>query len=83
MVAIHFGVIHIILANYSHLFYLLFKLFLWFINSVSRYIVVLSQKFPKIEFKELISLVEDISSNYEGCCEGDVVQCIRDTVNIL
>uniref|UniRef100_A0A2K5VX17 Albumin domain-containing protein n=1 Tax=Macaca fascicularis TaxID=9541 RepID=A0A2K5VX17_MACFA len=47
------------------------------------YIAVLSQKFPKIEFKELISLVEDISSNYEGCCEGDVVQCIRDTSKVM
>ncbi|XP_054342296.1 afamin [Pongo pygmaeus] len=47
------------------------------------YIAVLSQKFPKIEFKELISLVEDVSSNYDGCCEGDVVQCIRDTSKVM
>ncbi|XP_007126315.1 afamin isoform X1 [Physeter macrocephalus] len=40
-------------------------------------IAVLSQKFPKIEFKELISLLEDVSSKYDGCCEGDVVQCIH------
>uniref|UniRef100_A0A2K6FHT8 Afamin n=1 Tax=Propithecus coquereli TaxID=379532 RepID=A0A2K6FHT8_PROCO len=46
-------------------------------------IAVLSQKFPKIEFKELTSLIEDVSSKYEGCCEGDVVQCIRDTSKVM
>lgn len=60
-----------------------FKLFQWFINSVSRNIAVFSQKFPKIEFKQLTSLLEDVSSKYDGCCEGDVVQCIRGRVNIL
>ncbi|NIG58721.1 afamin [Pontoporia blainvillei] len=47
----------------------------------ARNIAVLSQKFPKIEFKELISLLEDVSSKYDGCCEGDVVQCIHGREN--
>ncbi|XP_012600270.2 afamin isoform X3 [Microcebus murinus] len=46
-------------------------------------IAVLSQKFPKIEFKELTSLIEDVSSKYDGCCEGDVVQCVRDTSKVM
>ncbi|XP_062054680.1 afamin isoform X1 [Lepus europaeus] len=43
------------------------------LNSIN--IVVLSQKFPKIGFKELTSLLEEVSSTYDGCCEGDVVHC--------
>ncbi|KAM9086050.1 afamin [Megaptera novaeangliae] len=46
-------------------------------------IAVLSQKFPKIEFKELISLLEDVSSKYDGCCEGDVVQCIHGRSKVM
>ncbi|KAL2780405.1 afamin precursor [Daubentonia madagascariensis] len=46
-------------------------------------IAVLSQKFPRIEFKELTSLIEDVSSKYDGCCEGDVVQCIHDTSKVM
>ncbi|KAG3276437.1 afamin [Ictidomys tridecemlineatus] len=45
------------------------------LNSIN--IAVFSKKFPKIEFKELTSLLEDVSSMYDGCCEGDVLQCIR------
>lgn len=52
-------------------------------QSLCRNIAILSQKFPKIEFKELTSLLEDVSSKYEGCCEGDAVKCIRRRVNIL
>ncbi|XP_014402093.1 PREDICTED: afamin [Myotis brandtii] len=43
----------------------------------SIYIAILSQKFPKTEFEELTSILEDVSSKYDGCCEGDAVQCIR------
>ncbi|XP_046513196.1 afamin isoform X1 [Equus quagga] len=46
-------------------------------------IAILSQKFPKIEFKELTSLLEDVSSKYEGCCEGDAVKCIRRRSKIM
>ncbi|XP_032697799.1 afamin [Lontra canadensis] len=46
-------------------------------------VAILSQKFPKIEFKELISLLEDVSSKYDGCCEGDAVQCIRDRSKVM
>ncbi|KAB0354208.1 hypothetical protein FD755_022746 [Muntiacus reevesi] len=46
-------------------------------------IAVLSQKFPKIEFKQLTSLLEDVSSKYDGCCEGDVVQCIRGRSKVM
>ncbi|XP_039701362.1 afamin [Pteropus medius] len=45
------------------------------LNSIN--IAILSQKFPKIEFKELTSLLEDVSSKFNGCCEGDAVHCIR------
>nr|XP_010340893.2 afamin [Saimiri boliviensis boliviensis] len=51
------------------------------INSIN--IAILSQKFPKIEFKELISLIEDVSSTYDECCEGDVVHCIRHMSKIM
>ncbi|XP_012319828.1 afamin [Aotus nancymaae] len=51
------------------------------INSIN--IAILSQKFPKIEFKELISLTEDVSSNYDECCEGDVVHCIHHMSKIM
>ncbi|XP_006212589.1 afamin [Vicugna pacos] len=44
---------------------------------------VLSQKFPKIEFKELTSLLKDVSSKYDGCCEGDVVECIHGRSKIM
>uniref|UniRef100_A0A8D1VE57 Afamin n=2 Tax=Sus scrofa TaxID=9823 RepID=A0A8D1VE57_PIG len=46
-------------------------------------IAVLSQKFPKIEFKQLTSLLEDISSKYDGCCGGDVVHCIRGRSKVM
>ncbi|XP_073898123.1 afamin isoform X2 [Castor canadensis] len=45
------------------------------LNSIN--IAVFSKKFPQIEFKELTSLLEDVSAMYDGCCEGDVVRCIR------
>ncbi|XP_017520825.3 afamin [Manis javanica] len=51
------------------------------LNSIN--IVILSQKFPRIEFKELTSLLEDISSKYDGCCEGDAVQCIRGRSKVM
>lgn len=43
----------------------------------STYLVILSQKFPKIKFEDLTSILEDVSSKYSGCCEGDTVQCIQ------
>ncbi|XP_053437599.1 afamin [Nycticebus coucang] len=46
-------------------------------------IAILSQKFPKIGFQELSSLIEDISSKYDACCEGDVVQCIRSMSKVM
>uniref|UniRef100_A0A4W2IKM1 Afamin n=1 Tax=Bos indicus x Bos taurus TaxID=30522 RepID=A0A4W2IKM1_BOBOX len=46
-------------------------------------IAILSQKFPKIGFKQLTSLLEDVSSKYDGCCEGDVVQCIRGRSKVM
>ncbi|XP_036102183.1 afamin [Molossus molossus] len=49
----------------------------------SIYIVTLSQKFPKIEFKELTSLLEDVSSMYSGCCEGDAVHCIHGRSKVM
>lgn len=61
----------------------MFKLFPWFLIFFSRNVAILSQKFPKIEFKELTSLLEDVSAKYDGCCEGDAVQCIRGRVNIF
>ncbi|XP_040822942.1 afamin isoform X1 [Ochotona curzoniae] len=45
------------------------------LNSIN--IAILSQKFPKIGFKELTFLLEDVSSKYDGCCKGDVTHCIR------
>lgn len=45
------------------------------LNSIN--IAVFSKKFPNIGFKDLTSLLEDVSSMYEVCCEGDVVHCIR------
>ncbi|XP_034365041.1 afamin [Arvicanthis niloticus] len=46
-------------------------------------IAVFSQKFPKIGFKDLTSLLEDVSSMYEECCEGDVVHCIRSQSQVI
>uniref|UniRef100_A0A8C6QVX4 Afamin n=1 Tax=Nannospalax galili TaxID=1026970 RepID=A0A8C6QVX4_NANGA len=51
------------------------------LNSIN--IAVLSKKFPKIGFTELTSLLEDVSSMYDGCCEGDVVRCIRDQSQVM
>ncbi|XP_007953684.1 afamin-like [Orycteropus afer afer] len=51
------------------------------LNSI--YTAVLSQKFPQIEFKEVVSLLEDISSQYNGCCEGDTVHCIQGMSNVM
>ncbi|XP_024434705.2 afamin [Desmodus rotundus] len=51
------------------------------LNSI--YIVILSHKFPKIEFKELTSLLEDVSSKYDVCCEGDAVQCVRGRSKVM
>ncbi|XP_054445792.1 afamin [Pteronotus mesoamericanus] len=49
----------------------------------SIYTVILSQKFPRIEFEELTSLLEDVSSKYDGCCEGDALQCIRGRSKVM
>ncbi|KAM5284312.1 afamin [Hipposideros larvatus] len=46
-------------------------------------IAVLSQKFPRIEFKELTSLLEDVVSNHDECCEGDTVHCIRTRSTVM
>ncbi|XP_023561756.1 afamin [Octodon degus] len=51
------------------------------LNSIN--IAVFSKKFPNIEFKELTSLLEDVSSMYHGCCAGDVLQCIRDQSQVM
>ncbi|XP_045713629.1 afamin isoform X2 [Phyllostomus hastatus] len=51
------------------------------LNSI--YIVILSNKFPRIEFKELISLLQDVSSKYDVCCEGDAVQCVRGRSKVM
>ncbi|XP_012660776.1 afamin [Otolemur garnettii] len=50
------------------------------LNSIN--IAVLSQKFPKVEFQELTSLLEDVSFKYDACCEGDVVGCIRSSSKV-
>ncbi|XP_070265890.1 afamin isoform X2 [Myotis yumanensis] len=50
---------------------------------LSKYIAILSQKFPKTEFEELIPILEDVSSNYDECCEGDAVQCIRGRSKVM
>uniref|UniRef100_A0A8C6HG80 Afamin n=1 Tax=Mus spicilegus TaxID=10103 RepID=A0A8C6HG80_MUSSI len=51
------------------------------LNSIN--VAVFSKKFPKIGFKDLTSLLEDVSSMYEGCCEGDVVHCIRSQSQVM
>ncbi|XP_063096585.1 afamin isoform X1 [Cavia porcellus] len=51
------------------------------LNSIN--IAVFSKKFPKIEFRELTSLLKDVSSMYYGCCEGDVLQCIHDQSKVM
>nr|P36953.1 RecName: Full=Afamin; AltName: Full=Alpha-albumin; Short=Alpha-Alb; Flags: Precursor [Rattus norvegicus]CAA53994.1 unnamed protein product [Rattus norvegicus] len=51
------------------------------LNSIN--IAVFSKKFPKIGFEDLTSLLEDVSSMYDGCCEGDVVQCIRSQSQVM
>ncbi|XP_007941012.1 afamin-like [Orycteropus afer afer] len=51
------------------------------LNSIN--IAELSQKFPRIAFKELTYLVGEISSQYGGCCEGDVVRCMRGMSKIV
>ncbi|XP_041527445.1 afamin [Microtus oregoni] len=45
------------------------------LNSINT--AAFSKKFPKIGFKDLSSILEDVSSMYDECCEGDVVQCVR------
>ncbi|XP_060273183.1 afamin isoform X8 [Ovis aries] len=50
---------------------------------LNKNIAILSQKFPKIGFKQLTSLLEDVSSKYDGCCEGDVVQCIHGRSKVM
>ncbi|XP_036270007.1 afamin [Pipistrellus kuhlii] len=49
----------------------------------STYLVILSQKFPKIGFEDLTSILEDVSSKYDGCCEGDTVYCIRGRSKVM
>ncbi|XP_051026552.1 afamin [Acomys russatus] len=51
------------------------------VNSIN--IAVFSKKFPKIGFKDLTSLLEDVSSMYEGCCEGDVVYCTQSQSQVI
>ncbi|XP_052054764.1 afamin [Apodemus sylvaticus] len=51
------------------------------LNSIN--VAVFSKKFPKIGFKDLMSLLEDVSSMYEECCEGDVVQCVRSQSQVM
>ncbi|KAL1791284.1 afamin [Sigmodon hispidus] len=51
------------------------------LNSIN--IATFSKKFPKIGFTDLTSLLEDVSSMYDVCCEGDVVQCIRSQSQVM
>ncbi|XP_055451904.1 afamin isoform X1 [Psammomys obesus] len=51
------------------------------LNSIN--IAVFSKKFPKIGFKDLTSLLKDVHSMYDGCCEGDVVQCLRSQSQVM
>ncbi|XP_044537530.1 afamin [Gracilinanus agilis] len=46
-------------------------------------VVEFSQKFPKIDFKELGILLEDMNFLFDECCEGDVVQCFRNEAKII
>uniref|UniRef100_F7AX94 Afamin n=1 Tax=Monodelphis domestica TaxID=13616 RepID=F7AX94_MONDO len=46
-------------------------------------VVEFSQKFPKIDFKDLGILLENMDHLFDECCEGDVVQCFRNEAKIL
>ncbi|XP_074084548.1 afamin isoform X1 [Macrotis lagotis] len=46
-------------------------------------VVEISQKFPKIDFKELDILLKDFPIMLDGCCEGDVVHCFRNQAKMI
>ncbi|XP_036618973.1 afamin isoform X2 [Trichosurus vulpecula] len=46
-------------------------------------VVEISQKFPKIDFKELDILLKDVPTMIDGCCEGDVVHCFHSEAKMI
>ncbi|XP_043825487.1 afamin isoform X2 [Dromiciops gliroides] len=46
-------------------------------------VVEISQKFPKIDFKELDTLLKNIPTMVDECCKGDVVHCFRSKAKII
>ncbi|NXS63095.1 ALBU protein, partial [Brachypteracias leptosomus] len=46
-------------------------------------LAVLSQKYPKAPFSELVKILGDIKGIYKECCEGDMVECMDDRAELM
>lgn len=44
-------------------------------------LVLLSQKYPKAPFSEVLKILQGIKGTYKECCEGDMVECMDDRVS--
>ncbi|NXC10604.1 ALBU protein, partial [Orthonyx spaldingii] len=42
-----------------------------------------SQKYPKAPFAELVKMVHDVKDVYKECCEGDMVECVDDWLELV
>ncbi|NXW64775.1 ALBU protein, partial [Eurystomus gularis] len=46
-------------------------------------LVVLSQKYPKAPFSEILKILRDIKGIYKECCEGDMIECMDDRAELM
>ncbi|NXT31221.1 ALBU protein, partial [Pelecanoides urinatrix] len=46
-------------------------------------LALLSQKYPKAPFSEIIKVLRDINGIYKECCEGDMVECMDDRAELM
>ncbi|NXK12324.1 ALBU protein, partial [Herpetotheres cachinnans] len=46
-------------------------------------LALLSQKYPKAPFSEVLKVLQDIKGVYKECCEGDMVECMDDRAELM
>ncbi|KFQ08268.1 Serum albumin, partial [Leptosomus discolor] len=46
-------------------------------------LALLSQKYPKAPFSEMVTILHKIKGIYKECCEGDMVECMDDRAELM
>ncbi|NWI70632.1 ALBU protein, partial [Todus mexicanus] len=46
-------------------------------------LALMSQKYPKAPFSEMMKILKDVTSTYKECCDGDMVECMDDRAELM